>query len=73
MTVSAWCSTVFTPGDTGLLDIIGWDKLGQSYVDERATPCDSLHEHDPHTYIVHSWCELHWRASVRPGRSGIEY
>lgn len=51
---------VYTDADAGLLDIIGWDKLGQSYVDERATPCDSMHEHDPHTYIVHSWCESHW-------------
>lgn len=65
---------VYTQDDAGLLDIIGWDKLGQPYVDERSTPCGDMHDHTPHTYCVHSWVESHWQCN-RCGRDAmiVEY
>lgn len=49
---------VYTENDAGILDIIGWDKLGKTYTEEYGPVCNETSKpHEPHDYTVYTWLE----------------
>jgi ribosomal protein L32 len=50
---------VYTDQDEAILNIIGWDRLGDSYWDEFPPECGSDSEHDPHSYPIGGHTVLH--------------
>lgn len=65
-----WCSgkppqveVTFTERDAGILDIIGWDKLGTSYMETYLTLCGEEKEHEPHFAVMSGYMVIYRRCS----------
>jgi len=61
---------VYTDADAGLLDIIGWDKLGQKYTVEYDSVCGLDNNHAPHEEVMWAWTEMHWTCK-RCGKDAV--
>ena len=42
----------WTEADAGLLDIIGWDRLGETHPITLPAPCGGEADHEPHVFTI---------------------
>jgi hypothetical protein len=50
----------YTERDAAILDIIGWDKLGQTSYADYPSECGMTETHEPHAYVVFEWVHSYW-------------